>query len=107
MAKIEWTDDAKIEFKKYVKNAQLEFGTSTAQKWQTERKVIEWRLERYPVSYSIEELLQGRSILYRFCHLMHRRFKVIYYYDEAEDTIHVVDIWDTRMNPKALIKRIK
>lgn len=51
MAKIEWTDDAKLTFKTYLKNAQLEFGTSTARKWQTERKSIEWRLERYPVSY--------------------------------------------------------
>ena len=38
---------------------------------------------------------------------MNRRFKIIYYYDESEDTVHLVDIWDTRMNPKALIRRIK
>ena len=38
---------------------------------------------------------------------MNRRFKLIYYYDELEDIVHLVDIWDTRMNPKALIKRIK
>lgn len=107
MAKIEWTDDAKLTFKTYLRNAQLEFGTSTARKWQTERKSIEWRLERYPVSYPIEDLLRGRSLLYRLCHLMHRRFKLIYYYDEAEDTVHIVDIWDTRMNPQALIRILK
>ena len=37
---------------------------------------------------------------------MSRRFKIIYYYDESEDVVHIVDIWDTMMNPKALIKRI-
>ncbi len=37
---------------------------------------------------------------------MNRRFKFIYYYDEVEDIVHIIDIWDTRMNPKALIKRI-
>ncbi len=38
---------------------------------------------------------------------MHQRFKLIYYYDEAEDIVHILDIWDTKMNPKALIRRIK
>lgn len=107
MAKIEWTDDAKLIFKTYVKISQLEFGTSTARKWQTERNTIEWCLKRYPVSYPLEELLQGKRLPYRLCHMMQRRFKLIYYYNEAEDTVHIVDIWDTRMNPKALIRRIK
>ncbi len=107
MAKIEWTDDAKLVFKAYVNNARQEFGISTARKWQTERDSIEWRLEHYPVSYPIEEMLVDRSIVYRHCHLMHRRFKFIYYYDETEDTVRIVDIWDSRMNPQALIRRIK
>ena len=38
---------------------------------------------------------------------MSRRFKIIYYYDEVEDIVYIVDIWDTRMNPKTLIRRIK
>ena len=39
--------------------------------------------------------------------MMNRRFKIIYYYDEVEDLVHIVDIWDTRMNPQTLAKRIK
>lgn len=107
MAKIIWEEKAKIEFLAYVENAALEFGTSTAKRWQTERKNIEWRLERYPASYTPEQLLQGMSKQYRGCHIMSHRFKIIYYYDEVEDIAHIVDIWDTRMNPKALIRRIK
>ena len=38
---------------------------------------------------------------------MHRRFKIIYFYDEANDVVTIMDIWDTRMNPQALIRRIK
>ena len=38
---------------------------------------------------------------------MNRRFKLIHYYDALEDTIHIIDIWDTRMNPNTLVKRIK
>ena len=44
---------------------------------------------------------------YNFCHMMHRRFKLIYFYDETEDVVHIMDIWDTRMDPKALVRRIK
>ena len=26
---------------------------------------------------------------------------------EEEDTVYIVDVWDTRMNPRTLIRRIK
>ena len=107
MAKIEWTDEAKSEFRTYIINTRSEFGESTAKRWQKERKEIEWCLVRFPTSFTPEKLLQGKKHLYRGCHLMSRRFKIIYYYDEAEDIAHIVDIWDTMMNPKALIRRIK
>ena len=107
MAKIEWHDNAKKLFRDYVENANTEFGKTTGRRWLKERTDIEWRLERQPVSFPPEELLQGKTILYRRCHLMNRRFKIIYTYDETVDTVHIMDIWDTRMNPKALIKRIR
>ena len=107
MAKIIWEGNATQEFLAYVDNAGQEFGKSTAQRWQKERKAIEWRLERFPESYPLEELLVGRDIRYRRSHIMNRRFKIIYHYNEAEDTVHVIDIWDTKRNPSALIHRIK
>ena len=107
MAKVIWEDNAIIVLLEYIENARKEYGNSTVKRWQKERKSIEWRLQRYPVSYPIEEILQERSILYRCCHLMNRRFKIIYYYNETEDTVRIVDIWDTKMNPKTLIRRIR
>ena len=107
MAKVIWEKDATTLLLEYIENARIEFGNSTVKRWQKERKTIEWRLERYPVSYPIEEILQERNILYRCCHLMNRRFKIIYYYNETEDTVRVIDIWDTRMDPKVLVRRIK
>ena len=38
---------------------------------------------------------------------MKRRFKIIYFYNQIEDTVHIMDIWDTKRNPSALIRRIK
>jgi len=92
---------------RYIDNASIEYGQSTANKWAEEVYAFEHRVESYPTSYSPEGLLKGKSILYRSCHVMNRRFKLIYYYDEAKDVVHLVDIWDTKMNPKALIRRIK
>lgn len=107
MAKIVWHVKATKVFSDYVENASLEFGSKTARRWQKERKAIEWRLERYPSSYPPEKLLVEEAVLYRQFHMMSRRFKLIYYYDEGNDVVTIMDIWDTRMNPKALIKRIK
>jgi plasmid stabilization system protein ParE len=107
MAKIIWRDNALQLLAQYIDNALIEFGKKAAKRWLTEKKNIEWRLERYPDSFPPEELLQGRTILHRRCHMMHRRFKLIYHYEETEDTVYVEDIWDTRMNPETLIRRIK
>ena len=38
---------------------------------------------------------------------MNTRFKLIFFYDEVENTVHLVDIWDTKRNPKTLIKGFK
>lgn len=107
MAKIIWHTKAEEIFNGYVENAYNEFGTTTAKRWQQERKDIEWRLERHPASYPPEDLLSERSILYRRCSMMNRRFRLIYHYDEENDVVHIMDIWDSRRNPHTLIKRIK
>ncbi len=106
MAVIEWTPSAWQTYNDYLENARLEFGKKTALHWEEEMLHIYERLKLYPTSYTPEALLGTRRILYRSCHLMHRRFKLIYYYDEFEDTVRLVDIWDAKMNPKTLIKRI-
>ena len=107
MAKVVWTEEFQKQLDSYIVYASMEFGKSTAQRWADQIAVFEHRLELFPTSYSPERLLQGKGVLYRDCQLMHRRFKLIYYYDESEDTVHLVDIWDTKMSPKTLIKRIK
>ena len=107
MAKIDWTDIFSMQLESYIDNASIEYGKSTALRWVKEIAAFEHRLQLYPTSYSPEPLLKGKDVLYRKCHLMNRRFKVIYYYDEVEDIAHLIDIWVTRMDPKALIRRIK
>ena len=63
-------------------------------------------LERYPEIGFPEPLLKERNKLYRARHI-NKRFKLIYYYSEKTDTLHVVDIWDSKREPQSLAKRIK
>ncbi len=37
---------------------------------------------------------------------MMKNFKLVYVYYPSSDTVHIVDIWDMRMNPEKLKKRI-
>ena len=107
MAVIEWQPDAWQLFNDYLENARIEFGEKTARRWESELVNIYDRLKKYPTSYTIVDTLKKKKKTYRGCQMMSRRFKIIYYYDETDDIVHIVDIWDTKMNPKALIRRIR
>ena len=87
--------------------ADAEFGKSTAKRWIKEIAHVEARIVSMPLSYTPEPLLTGRKRVYRYCHLMNRRFKLIYSYYPSSNTVRVVDIWDTKMNPETLKRRIK
>lgn len=107
MAEIIWRKRPLSLLANYIDNANADYGKSTALKWASEVAAFEERVRLYPTSYSPERLLNGKKNLYRGCHVMNRRFKIIYSYNETKDVVRIFDIWDTRMNPKALIKRIK
>ena len=106
MAKIVWKKKAERLFFERVEYAYHEFGKTTALRWQTGRKRIEHQLEEHPESHTPESLLANRKRLFRSCHIM-KRFKIVHYYAKSSDTVHIVDIWDTRMSPENLKKRIK
>ncbi len=106
MAKVIWHSNAQSMLDYHIEYALAEFGKKTALRWRREIEAFEEQMKKYPESYTPEALLRGKPVLYRSRHLMNRRFKLIHYYNESTDTVHVVDIWDTRMNPSKLIKRI-
>ena len=105
MAQVKWTDEADALFDKYIMNAFVEYGRKTSMSWLNERIKMVDRLVNHPTSYPPEELLSDRDICFR-SHQIMGRFKFVHYYDEETDTVFIVDIWDMKMNPKTLIKRI-
>ena len=106
MAVVKWRRQAWLLFNSYVEHARIEYGEKTARKWLTEAAIIYDRLLKHPLSYTPEILLSEKRHKYRSCHIM-RRFKIVYYYVESSDIVYIRDIWDTRMNPETLKRRIR
>ena len=106
MAKVIWHEQALQELASHLEYASIEFGRATVRRWKQEIVDFEENVRKYPNSYTPEQLLSNKPVRYRRRHLMKNRFKLIYYYEENEDTVHVVDIWDTRMNPETLKQRL-
>lgn len=105
MAQVKWTTKADRLFDQYVFNAYLEYGQKTSKRWMQERIAFADRVAKHPESYSPETLLAGRKRKYRSCHIL-GRFKIVHYYAKSSDTVHIVDIWDMRMSPENLKRRI-
>ena len=107
MAVVKWKANAYRLFNEYVESARLEYGKKTAEHWLSDAAEIYERLQKFPESYTPEPLLKDRKRKYRSCRLMGGRFRLVYYYNPLTDISRIVDIWDTRMNPQSLIKRVK
>ena len=106
MAKIVWTTKAKAMRKALYHNGLLEFGQTTARKTSQTIDDITDDLTRWPTTGFPEPLLKGFVPLYRSRHI-NKRFKIIYWYDEPNDTVVIEDIWDTLRAPQNLTKRIE
>ena len=105
MVTIKWNKKAQRLFREHILYARIEFGEETALRWYRQKNKIEDRLRKYPESYTQEPLIV-RSHVYRSAIIM-KRFKLVHFYIPSSNTVRIVDIWDTRMNPERLRRRIK
>lgn len=106
MAQVKWQSRAKKELYRYLVKGFIEFGETTANNFAAKVAYINRDLEKFPEIGYPEPLLKDRKKLYRSRHIL-KRFKLVYYYSEASDIVHVADIWDMKRNPNVLAKRIK
>ena len=106
MAKIKWLKRASETLDRNVAYATMEYGKQTARRWLKEVAHAESRIAMMPASFTREPLLFDKKHAYRYCHLMNRRFKIIFCYYPSSDIVRIVDIWDTKMNPDTLKQRM-
>lgn len=104
MAQVIVRQRAKDQLAKILEYAYQEYGQTTLNRFLEELEHIEHRLSIQPESYPLEYLLMGKR-KYRFCTLK-KNFKLIYFYRPRLKQVVIVTIWDQRMNPETLKKRI-
>lgn len=63
------------------------------------------KLAEFPQSGKIEPLLINEYIEYRY--LIKQHFKIIYYINFELNEVRIVDLFDTRQNPKKMVRAIK
>ncbi|MCR5780363.1 MAG: type II toxin-antitoxin system RelE/ParE family toxin [Bacteroidaceae bacterium] len=105
MAVVKLTERAKAVRKELYVRGATEYGTFTALKMARKIESLTDALSLFPGMGFREPLLEKRTPIYRAT-LINKRFKIIYWYNEANDMVVIEDIWDTRRAPQNLIKRI-
>lgn len=96
-----WHQKAQQEFDSTLQWCRFRFGERIATKFYRQTKSREKMLSIFPYMGPIEESLSDLPIPYRYL-LVHQHFKLIYYVDESQSELHIVDFWDVRRDPKQL-----
>jgi mRNA-degrading endonuclease RelE of RelBE toxin-antitoxin system len=105
MATVVWVNRAQEEKRKLYLEGQLKFGFYAAIKMALKIAKIQKSLEDFPELGYREPLLEKASRIYR-TRVVNKRYKLIYRYDEENDTVVIEDIWDTKRSPKNLTNRL-
>lgn len=106
MAAVIWTIRAQSGKDRLYQEGRLQFGVAVAKRMALKIEEIQRKLQRYPTIGYPEPLLKTHIPLYRAWPI-NKRFKIVYRFDEPNDTVVIEDIWDTRRSPQNLTQRIK
>ena len=106
MAEVIIEKNVRTKLRKHLINAGEEFGQNTLEKWLEQIEYHKESLKKFPTSYTPIRELRDEEVIYRGCTVM-KNFKLIYFYDEARDTVFIKDVWDMRRNPTNLVKDFK
>ena len=100
-----WLQRARREYVNHLIYAQTEFGSKAFYHWVEEIRETEKSLADNPRRYPLIPQLRNRPLEYRG-HIVMRNFKVIFSYEEEKQIVKIRTIWDMRIDPKKLIRRI-
>lgn len=101
---VEWYPQA-IEGRKMVADyIRCRFGFKHKRKFNQEVDQAVRMIKKHPSVGPVEPLLADRASTYRSL-VVDNLSKIVYRVDD--DTIHIVDFWDCRREPKALASQVK
>ena len=103
---VEWFDEAQEHWIEQLDYCTKTFGKSIASELikRADEKIE--RICKFPESGMREPLLKDKEQVFRYV-LVQRRIKIIYQYDEEQQTIYIMDVWNTKMDPQHLLDRMK
>ena len=96
---IKWALKAEKLWYETLRKIHDDFGYRSALKFRKETRDAIKQLKKFPKSGPPEDLLTSADKEYHGL-LFSEYNKMIYYIAEAEEAIHIDDIWDTRRKPK-------
>lgn len=103
---VKWYTKAQEHWNEQLEYCAETFGVKTAMDCvKTADEKIE-RICKFPESGTLEPLLKNEQLTYRFVHIQ-KRIKLIYRFDSEQQTIFIVDVWNTKMHPQNLLERMK
>ena len=102
--KIQWAAEARSRWRETALYIYQEWGSVSLRKFKNSTEDWQDKLESFPEIGSIEPLLIGKQHPYRSV-LISTYNKIIYYIDN--DTIYIVDFWDTRREPNSQANKLK
>ena len=102
---VKWKKRAEIELARNIDFVLEHFGKRVARAFYNSVKRYNNYFASNPYMGPREELLLGREIEYH-SFVVHKHFKIVYYVDEREKCVYIVDMWDVRREPKILSESI-
>lgn len=103
---IVWDDDAKIRLKDVIFYGVDNWGLKIARQFheniiKTEKRLVMNPKMGHPEPLLLDKLFEYRSII------VQKNFKLVYRIDSEKEVLFIVDLWDTRREPTALMKGIR
>jgi toxin ParE1/3/4 len=98
-----WTDFAKFALRDIFDYYKKKAGIRISQKLIEGLVKSTEILSNQPLTGQIEELLSDRTECFRY--LVFKNYKIIYWLNQATNSIEIVDVFDTRQNPSQLMKK--
>lgn len=83
-----------------------EFGFISVKRFYAEYNDIKKRLAQHPLSSPKEPALKMFLRPYRSV-IIRENWKIIYRYDEQNDRVIFIDLWDMRRHPRTLLQQFK
>lgn len=99
-----WSPDAEKELDNVIQYCLITFGYHMATKAYRQMKHYDVLLADNPLMGKVESLLERYPQSFRSI-VVHEHYKLVYYIDKNEDTVYVVDIWNTRRDPASQVEK--